>query len=214
MKTKTIWIFNPFLYIAGWQSLTIGMTIMLLTAVIGYFSNTHIDGVAGAGFGLPAPLWVFITEVMIAWIVLSLVLLLAGKIVSKSSFRLVDLFGTQALARAPMLIAPILGFPQLNQRVTKYILSKFLPTGEDITATQFEIVVYVIIILIMITAVIWTITLMYNAYRLCFNLKGRKAGLSFAIALVCAHMLASILFIVLFRDIYLNPEGLLDFLSY
>lgn len=211
---RTVWIFNPFVHIAGWQSLVIGLIIMLLTAVIGHFTNTHVDGVIGAGFGLPAPVWVHFTEVLCAWIVLSLILLVTGRILSKTAFRIVDVFGTQALARAPMLLAPLLGFPELNQRVTKYLFSKFLPTGEEVTATQFEIVVFVIIVLIMIIAVIWTITLMYNAYRLCFNLKGKKSGISFTIALICAHLIASVIFILLFRDIYLNPEGILEFLSY
>ncbi len=214
MKPKTsIWIFNPFVYIAGWSSLALGWAIMIATAVTGYFSNTHLDGVIGAGFGLPAPLWLYLVEASVAWLSLCLTLFVAGRIVSKTSFRLVDLLGTQALARAPMLIVPFLGFPEAGRRVTRYLLYRTLGLGEEITATYADIVIFILIVIIMVIVVIWMIVLMYNSYKVSCNLKGTKAGVSFTLALILAQAIASAFFMLAFKDIYLNPEGLNYYLN-
>lgn len=192
MKTKTTQrLFNPFIYLAGWTSLSIGLIILFITAILCYYSNTHLDGVIGVGPGVPASLFTHILESLIAWLSLSLTLYIFGKIMSKTSFRLIDLLGTQALARAPLLIAVLANFPEVNRRVTKYLLWKYLQVGDEITATQVDIVLYVLVIIVMILVLIWTITLMYNAFKVCCNLKGAKAGISFAIALIIAHFFAS-----------------------
>ena len=214
MKPKTsTWIFNPSIYIAGWTSMALGWAIMIATAVTGYFSNTHLDGVIGAGFGLPAPLWLYLVEAAVAWLSLCLTLFIAARIVSKTSFRLVDLMGTQALARAPMFIVPFLGFPEAGRKVTRYLLYRTLGLGEETTATYADIVLFILITIIMILVVIWMIVLMYNSYKVSCNLKGTKAGVSFTLALILAQAIASAFFMLAFKDIYLNPEGLNYYLN-
>ncbi len=207
MSTKTTQLlFNPFLYVAGWTSLWLGLFIMFLTALLGYFSNMHLEGVIGVGIGVPAPFYVFVFEAIGAWLILSLMLFITGKITSKTSFRLLDILGTQALARAPMLLAPLISFPEFNRRVTQYLLWKFLGLGDEVIASQVDIVLYVLVVLLMLLIVIWTITLMYNAYKVCCNLKGAKTGISFTIALILAHFTAFAFFFFAFSDSYFNPQ--------
>ena len=38
------WLFNPFTYVAGWKSLIIGFIFFIITSVVGYFTQIHIDG--------------------------------------------------------------------------------------------------------------------------------------------------------------------------
>ena len=44
-RSLVTWFFNPFIYIAGWQSLLIGVAAILVAGYIGSLSNTHFDGV-------------------------------------------------------------------------------------------------------------------------------------------------------------------------
>ena len=53
------WLFNPFTYIAGWQSLFIGLAAIILAGGIGSISSTHFDGVLDTHTGRPAPLWFY-----------------------------------------------------------------------------------------------------------------------------------------------------------
>lgn len=92
----TTLLFNPFVYIAGNESLGIGIVVLLLAGLFGALSNTHFDGVLDIHTGASAPLWLFIAESFVNWLSLAVVLWLLGQLVSKSSFRTVDLFGTLA----------------------------------------------------------------------------------------------------------------------
>ena len=106
-KSIWIWLFNPFHFIAGSQSLAIGIVIILLSCLIGSFSNSHFDGVLDFHSGANVPLWFFIFEGLIDWLVMGFLLLIGGKLISKSRIRSVDVLGTQALARSPMIVTAL-----------------------------------------------------------------------------------------------------------
>ena len=69
-KTVTL-LFNPFFYIAGVQTLILGLIAILLTGLVSSFGNTHFDGVLDTHVGAAAPLWVFFAEGLIDWICLA-----------------------------------------------------------------------------------------------------------------------------------------------
>ncbi|MCL2041163.1 MAG: hypothetical protein FWG84_03865 [Bacteroidales bacterium] len=46
MSKKWRWIWNPFEKIAGWRAFGIGIVILCLTTVLGYFSNTVFYGIS------------------------------------------------------------------------------------------------------------------------------------------------------------------------
>src|SRR3990167_2249308 len=91
------WLFNPFHYIAGGKALVVGVVLILVAGFIGALSNSHFDGVLDFHTGAAAPVWVFVSEGLIDWIVMGGLLLIGGKIISKSRVRVIDVFGTQAL---------------------------------------------------------------------------------------------------------------------
>ena len=75
-RTLGQWLFNPFQFIAGGSALLVGLIIMLVSAYLGSLSNTHFDGVLDFHSGTAAPLWFFLTEVLIDWLCIVLFLLL------------------------------------------------------------------------------------------------------------------------------------------
>jgi hypothetical protein len=123
------WLFNPFRFVAGLQALLIGLAIILISGFVGSLSNTHFDGVIDVHTGAAAPMWFFLSEGVINWICMAGPLFFFGLIVSHSAFRMIDVVGTQALARWPYLITSIVMFPGANQRVIVYIMSKLTQTA-------------------------------------------------------------------------------------
>lgn len=170
------WLFNPFVYVAGWQALGFGLLLMLVTAVIAFFSHTNFDGAIDVHFGAYFPFWVRVVEQLNALLSSVVVFFVAGLILSKSKIRFIDVAGTLALARTPLLFAALIGFvPALHHVNLNHIDSSFLMWS-----------------LIGLLFSIWMIALMYNAFIISCNLKGSKAIVGFIVAIILAEVLSKI----------------------
>lgn len=170
------WLFNPFVSIAGWQALSLGLLLMLVTLVIASFSHTNYDGAIDAHFGFPSKIIIYVFEQLNAWLSTTIVFFAVGFILSKSKIRILDVAGTLALARAPMLFAAIIGFvPTLHHVNLNHITASFL-----------------ILSLIAILFSIWMIALMYRAFTISCNLKGSKAIAGFVVSVIIAEILSKL----------------------
>ena len=78
-KLKT-WLFNPFYYIAGGTALGVGLAVMVIASLVGAATNYHFDGVIDLHSGTPAPAWVFVAENLINWLVMGVLVYLAGRL--------------------------------------------------------------------------------------------------------------------------------------
>jgi len=180
------WLFNPFQYIAGARSLLIGSIILAASASICYFSKIHFNGVVGSQKSdATTPLYFYFLEGLIDWACISLLLYFSGLIFSRSSIRLVDVFGTQAVARWPMVIAAIIGFgiavpPGINNMLPKDLVNMITPSMIALT-------------LLTLVCIIWMVALMYHAFTVSCNLKGGKATGIFIAAIIIAQIVSSIL---------------------
>ena len=170
-------IFNPFTKIAGSKALLIGLGFIIATTIIGYYSNVHFDGALDAHSGKPSSLSIHALQHLIAWGSVVLIFSLAGLILSRSKFRFIDIAGTIALARAPMLLVALLGFAPALQNAKPGEISNSV----------------LIITLVMIFPIIWMITLMYNAFTTSINAKGTKAIIGFIVGLILAEVLSKVL---------------------
>ncbi|RYE20333.1 MAG: hypothetical protein EOP42_27635 [Sphingobacteriaceae bacterium] len=164
------------LYVAGWQALSFGLLLMAITTVTAFFSHTNFDGAIDVHFNPNFPFWFHVFEQLNAWLSTVIVFFIIGILLSKSNIRLIDVAGTLALARAPMLFAALIGFvPALHQ----------LPTPDHL----FAIAVWGLLAAIVS---IWTIALMYNAFIISCNLKSNKAIVGFIISIVLAEIVSKI----------------------
>ena len=103
-----MWLFNPFHFLAGGPALAWGAACIVLTAMLGGAFDYRYSGVLSFQLSTPTPIWHAITQGLAAWIVPSILLYLAGRGLSRSRVRLIDVFGTQALARAPGLLVALI----------------------------------------------------------------------------------------------------------
>ena len=167
------WLFNPFVYVAGLRALTLGLGIMVVTAIISYISGANFHGMLSIHTGLKAPLYIFFLEQVNAWGCSVLLFYLSSILFSRSAVRLIDIAGTLALARWPMIFLSLAGFIPL-------------PTGlNDLNAA------FVVTEIVSVLIEIWVIALMYNAYRISGNLKGERATISFIAVLIIGEIISN-----------------------
>jgi uncharacterized membrane protein len=189
-RTLKQWLFNPFQFIAGGNALFLGLVIMLAAAFLGSLGDLHFDGVIDLHIGKPAPLWFFIAEVLIDWLCLSIVLLIAAFFVSRSSFRIIDVFGTQALARTPYLAALLVIMPKGFNRFAEYLAAKGMQQPTAITIESTDVLLFIVGIVVVLSMLVWMVALMYRAYSVSCNTKGGKAIISFIAGLIIAEILS------------------------
>ncbi len=167
-KTKlSTWLFNPFFYVAGAKALLIGWAAILLAGFLGSLSKTHFDGILDMHTGVDAPTWIFLAEGFVAWICLTVTLLIAGRIMSRTSFRTIDLAGTQALARWPTALLGLITLPKGYQRFNAYLIEQLLKGGGRIEFSGADAAVFAAVVLGMILVVCWTAFLMYKSGTAC-----------------------------------------------
>jgi len=187
-----IWLFNPFQYLAGWQALIVGIIGIVAAALIGSIGNVHFDGVLDLHIGAEAPLWFFIAEGFIDWLSLAIVLLIAGLILKGISFRIIDIFGTQALSRWPMLFSAAVGMLPANQRVTEALMKMIQNPNQPPVLPIADTVVFAAAMIVILVMLVWMVAMMYRAYAVSCNLKGAKAIISFIVALLIAEAVSKL----------------------
>lgn len=197
----TTLLFNPFVHVAGLKALLIGWAAILLAGFLGSLSKTHFDGAVDVHTGTDAPAWVFLTEGFIDWLCLTAALLVAGRIMSRTSFRTIDLAGTQALARWPTVLIGLITLPQGYQRFQAYLIEQFLKQGNRIEFAGGDAFVFAMVALGIILLICWMVFLMYKAYAVSCNLSGAKAVFSFVAGIIIAEILSKVALYWLFKPV-------------
>lgn len=196
MKLTQI-LFHPFHRIAGVQALGLGLVTVIVAGLLGAGQGLHCDGVLDLHVGRSAPWWLFVTEGLIDWLCLALVLLAAGRLVSRSAFRSIDLIGTQALARWPMLGVALAcltpGFHRFNEELLKALTG--LKPGEipSLPTDSPDVFVFACVTLVMLLGTVWMVALMWKSFSLCCNVRGGRAVTAFVLGLLAAEVLSKLL---------------------
>jgi hypothetical protein len=187
---------NPFQFIAGANALLIGILIIILASVVGYTVNCRFDGLIDVHSGLleyRASYLVFITEGLGNWLVLAFILTLSARIVTKSKYRIIDIFGTTALARYPYFFIPLFYLIPGFNRYSQYITAKYIPNTTAVTIYPADLPLFIIGIVCIIFLSIYSIILMYRAFSVSCNASGTKAIWYFIIVCVVVEILTKLL---------------------
>ncbi len=201
----TQFLFSPFHRIAGGPALGLGVVGIVVAALIGSPQGLHFDGVLDMHVGMRAPWWVFVAEGLVNWLSLALLLLAAGRLLSKTAFRTLDLLGTQALARWPTVLVALVCLAPGFHRYTKALVQSLsnlkpgavpaMPPGGP------DAVVFFLVTLATLVAIVWMVALMWKSFSHCCNLRGGKAVAAFVVALLSAEVLSKVLIIQLLKAI-------------
>lgn len=183
-------LINPFHYIAGFKSLLLGVIIILSTSIVGYLSNTHFPDVISIKTSPHFPVYYFIIQGLLNWIVVSTIFYIASLLFSKSSVRIIDLFGTQALARTPYILASFVGFSDSINAFGKYLLWTLMHQGEPVEISSIDIMIAILFMIFTLLLTIWLITLMLNALKVSANLKGASLAVIFIVGLIISMVIS------------------------
>jgi len=176
------WFIQPFVYRAGSSMLLRGFLFMMVTAFIAMWSTTHFDGLVDAHVGWKSSAWIYFSEGPINWLFSFLGCMLAAKIITRKPFRAIDMAGTLAYARMPMLFVALLGFgvdtPDLN-----------IPVMQVSTMS-------LIMAFLMLLFTVWMLILMYQAFSVSANVKGTKAIITFILIVILAEIVTKYIFYI------------------
>jgi hypothetical protein len=195
-KSLTQWLFNPFRYVAGVAALVTGLAAVLLSGLLGSVTTVHFDGVLDIHVGARGPVWAFLSEGVIAWACLSATLVVAGAVFHRCRFRPIDVMGTQALARWPGLLAPLIllvrpvreGF----NRGAAALLEKATGAAPAAGASATDCLLFGLVALLMLVVVVWMVALMYRGYAVSCNARGARAIVTFIAGVVAAEVLSKV----------------------
>ena len=179
-----------------------------MAGFLGYLSRTHFDGVLDLHTGRSAGAGLFLLEGIIDWLALAVMLWIAGKLFSRTTFRAVDLFGTQALARWPTVVAAAVALLPAYQRSTATLNDAVMRSAAGGTGFAMpslpaaDLVGFVAALVVMLATVVFMVALMYRAYSVCCNLRGGKGATTFIVALIAAEAIAVVLIRVILIPLF------------
>jgi len=190
------WVYNPFEKIAGWKAFGIGIVILCLATAIGYFGNTVFYGFSIKA--VPSITWskAFLlqatgltTTVLVMWIT---ALLFAKHV------RFQDILGTVTLAKYP-LVLPAIMFLTIGKRLNE-LGEKLSSTGNqqetmklfnELTVADYALFIFIIVVSILV--LVWSIALLFNAFKVSTNLKGMKCALLFIAIMLISEIVIHIM---------------------
>lgn len=183
------WMFNPFVRIAGIRSLVLGLAGIVAAGLIAAGAGIRFDGLLDVHAGYEVALWVPVVEGMVNWAVFTLLLVVAALLFSKSTVRMIDVAGTQALARMPLLpVAAICGLPWIREAFDEMARSAI--SGQLSGIPWMGVAVGAVVTL---AGVVWMVALMWKAFSVSCNMKGGRAIALFVLAVLIGEVVTVLL---------------------
>lgn len=202
------WLFDPFYFWAGGKALAAGLVAMGLTGALGAMAGVRFDGVLDLHYGLAmAPAWRPFVDLSINWGCQVIVFGPAALALSGGRARMIDVAGTQALARWPQVwmaamfcASPVSSYMRFISEATvrmvetlrtdpaaAYSLSTWVQPGNTL-----GMVLFIVASLLTLPLMVWMVALMYRGFATSAGVRGWKAGLTFTGGLVVAEILSKI----------------------
>lgn len=185
------YLFRPFERIAGWPSLILGIAILLLAGALAYYGNVRFNGVLDMHMltSNDTRLGLLIWEQLINWLSLALILIIIAFILRKD-FRIIDLLGTQAMARYPTILIGFLALFTPTKSVNDFIKYQFLGLGEPVTISSSQIIAFSLFSLASLLLMFYMYYLMYRSFSLSCNASGGKGITIFILGLLVAEVIS------------------------
>ena len=187
--TLARWLFNPFVRVAGWAALAAGLAGIVAAGLAAAAAGVRFDGLLDMHFVGNVPTYLPIVEGLINWIAIVAVSVLIARLFGGGrAVRLLDVAGTLALARAPLVLAASLGtVPWIRDSY-----DEALSAGTSLQLLSFTSGM-LIGVLAMLACFAWMITLMWKAFSITLDMKGGRGAGFFVAALAAGELLSKLL---------------------
>lgn len=182
------WLTNPFHFVAGGTALAAGVGAILVAAAICTLAGVHFDGIIDAHYGPKTFFPITAAEGFINFLVMTAVLTPVAYLIGRPGFRIIDLIGTQALARAPFVLLALVmlaGKSMGLEQVSLALAEGTKPSAPDLALLMGS---GLLTLLTVGLAVYW----MYRSFAICTHTSGTKTIAWFVGALVLGEVLSKI----------------------
>ena len=177
------WLFNPFVRIGGEQALAIGLSVIVVSGLVAAAGGVHFDGLLDFHPGYRVSFWVPVVEGLVNWSVISVLLVLVSLLVAPRTVRLVDIAGTQALARWPLLLAALACVPAPVREANDELVAAAVE-GRMVAPQTATLVAG----LLAVACAIWMVWLMWKAFAVSCNQRGGRAVAIFVAAVIAGEV--------------------------
>lgn len=176
-------LLNPFVRIAGLQSLVIGLVMMAVTSVIAYYANIALDGVLDIHITTQQLTWgkAFLYPFISVAVLIVISMILA--VMAKTHFRIIDFVGTILMSRIPFIIGACCGFfvKLLDVNTMVEHPASMLQTSIILTG------------ICTVLVIIWHVVLYVNSIRVSCNMTGKTLSIVTIIAIIVSEVLSKFL---------------------
>ena len=192
-------LINPFQKIAGWSSLIAGAIVITCMSYLGVIAKVYFTGILSIlnsvvikNPKIQLNFFLLLYQNMVCWLVMSSLFIMAAKISRKKGIRIVDFFGTVALARFPYLI--FTAFISIIQIIDPAFMNIDISKG-----VQFHMSFTMILFgFVMFFCVIWQVTTYFYALKESSGLTEKHLWISFVTVLVLGEAISSMLTTIFF----------------
>ena len=186
--TLARWLFNPFVRIGGWTSLAAGLAGIVAAGFAAAAAGIRFDGLLDLHFVGSVPAYLPIAEGLINWIsIVAVSALIARLFGGGSSVRLLDVAGTLALARAPLVLAALICTVPWIRDSLDYDVILLSPSLISLVAGM------LVGVLAILACFAWMIVLMWKAFSITANMKGGRGAAFFIAALAAGELISKML---------------------
>ncbi|MBP9777662.1 MAG: hypothetical protein KBD25_00605 [Rickettsiaceae bacterium] len=183
-------IINPFKKIAGLKALLIGIVIIFVMSFLAVIANVYIlsplsilNASAILNSKMQPNVLLLLYQNIISWLGLSGLFILVAFTFKQKGIRLIDFFGTVALAKFPYLILTLtFAILQIvNPGFMHIDITQGLKIEHSMTST--------LLISIMSICVIWQIVLYFHAFKESSGMTGAKLWIGFVVSIIISEMM-------------------------
>jgi hypothetical protein len=191
-KISSSFLINPFQKIAGFKALISGMIVLIIMSYLGVIAKVYFIGAlsilnasAVVNQKIEINFFLLAYQNLVAWLVLATLFLISAKILYPKKVRVIDFFGTVALARFPLLVLTLLMaiIRVINPEFLAIDLSKGIPLHPSIMTNVFGVIILCLFV--------WQITTYFYGFKVSSGLTGKKLWLGFIGSLIVAEYLTS-----------------------
>lgn len=192
-------LMNPFQKVAGIYALITGLIILICMSYVGVLANVYFPGILQVLNGvvvknpkIALSFHLLLYQILVSWLVLAALFFLAARMFQQKKLRLVDFFGTVALARFPYLIVTLFTWMMrvLNPTLMNVDITKGVQMHPSLTASFVGIFIYL--------CVLWQIATYYYALKVSSGLTGKKIWISFIVTIVLGEAITQPLTTIFF----------------
>ena len=188
--TVARWMFNPFIRIAGERALGIGLGVIVMSGLAAAAAGVHFDGLIDFHPGYRVSFWVPIVEGLVNWFTFTVLLVLVSFLVAPRTVRAVDIAGTQALARWPLLPAALACMPATVRQGNEASVAAVVE-GRMVMLP----VVSLVAGLFASACAVWMVWLMWKAFAVSCNQRGGRAAAIFVAAVIAGEVATKFLLV-------------------